>query len=131
MEIEVGMFVRTKNNGIVKIYDIDNHKTKWKYTFKLKKQDEDGTICLGVLCDDDIMKASHYLLGDDEKTCLIEVGDYVNGKLVIHVSEEYINDYAEVLTIISFSEKDYIYYEKDIRTIVTKEQFEKESYKVN
>lgn len=61
---------------------------------------------------------------------LIEVGDYVNGKQVIKVSTDYIFDYSEEIKIIYFSEEDYIYSSSDIKSIVTKEQFESMSYKV-
>lgn len=118
MKIEVGMYVRTKY-GIKNIHSIDEYKTKWKYYYKLKKQDGDGCNDLGVLCKEDIIGEPSY-----NPIYLIKVGDYVNGLLVTRICEDaetnkkYINLYG------SISEWE----EEDIKSIVTKEQFEKERY---
>ncbi len=121
MKIKAGMYVRTKI-GIKKIYDIDENKTKWKYLYKLKKQDGDGSIDLGSLCEEDIIGEPSYRPID-----LIEVGDYVNGYKVTTVNKQKSIVYSE-------DEKGYFingFYEDEIKTIVTKEQFEKMSYRVN
>lgn len=76
--------------------------------------------------DDLIIKSSPNIID------LIEVGDYVNGKKVLNVCPDYIFDYSEEITIVYFDKdkKDYIYSNVDIKSIVTKEQFESMEYKV-
>ena len=129
MKLEVGMYVRT-NNGIKQIYRIDNNKTKYKYLFKLKKQDGDGCIDCGVLSSEDILKASHTLLGNDKEPCLIEPGDYVNGKLVVYIYDIYTSDNIFIGKYLYEDDKSLIGGEEDIKSIVTREQFEAMTYKV-
>lgn len=119
MKLEVGMYIRTDKVGIKKIYKIDNNKTKYKYLYKLKNQDGDGCIDLGVLCENNIIKASYNIID------ILEVGDYVNGYYVEDVLKTFVNvavgsNYFQSPTI----------YEKDIKSIVTQEQFENMAYKV-
>ena len=111
LELEPNMYVRTKC-GIEQIYRIDNNKTKWKYVYKLKEQDGDGCINIGILSSEDILKASHNIID------LIEVGDYVNGYLIIRKEKTLL---TKQLSDIEPS---------DIKSIVTKEQFEAIQYKV-
>ena len=63
---------------------------------------------------------------------LIEVGDYVNGKKVLNVAIDYIFDYSEEIKIVYFDKdkKDYIYSKVDIKSIVTREQFESMEYRI-
>lgn len=111
MKLEVGMYVKTEY-GISKIEKIKEdqiHKTIWctvdkaqYHSFLVRKQE--------------ILKASHNIID------LIEVGDYVNGLLVQS------NDYNFDKPIKIFS---YLRFGKeDIKSIVTKEQFESCMYKV-
>lgn len=72
------------------------------------------------LFDDDILKASHNIID------LIEVGDYVNGYRVSTIDYENRTLYREYDDDFYFS----ICKEKDIKSIVTKEQFEQMKYKV-
>lgn len=58
---------------------------------------------------------------------LIEIGDYVNGEKVEDV-ETFINDRPEEETRIYTNRK--MLYNEDIKSIVTKEQFEEMEYKV-
>lgn len=119
MKIEVGMYVRTKI-GIKQIYEVDENKTKWKYLYKLKKQDGDGCVDLGSLCEEDIIEEPSHKLID-----LIEVGDYVNGYKVINI-----DIVTQTLRVDGFSWGTNIIEDVDIKTIVTKEQFEREAYKI-
>lgn len=108
--MKVGDYVRTKRGIIGKIKLIDNQteledlylvKRKWYY----KK---------------DFIKSSPNIID------LIEVGDYVNGQKV-HKNDEY--DYLYLNGI----DGDGNCYEeslKDIKSIVTKEQFEEMEYKL-
>ena len=110
--MKVGDYVRTKY-GIKQIYEIDNNKTVWKYKFKLKKQDGDGCIDLGCFSDSDVIKSSPNIID------LIEVGDYVNGCPVLH------KENSEL--VCGFLLR---YKEKDIKAVVTKEQFSQMEYRI-
>ena len=121
MKLEVGMWVRLNCNyelGIGKIIreiDEDNFiKIKFKNDFEC-------SIPTYM-----ITKASHSLLGNDEEPCLIEVGDYVNGYKVADIDKGKYSVFIE-------EPKDYVWqclWNNDIKSIVTKEQFESMSYKV-
>ena len=107
MKLEVGMFVRTKEGNIEKICAIENTHI---YT------DEDYLSWYGNY--NAFSKASNNIID------LIEEGDYVNGTIVTTKTP---NKYIEL---------DYSYnrkgcYEEDIKTVVTKEQFESMQYKVD
>lgn len=111
MKLEVGMYVRTK----------DGYVSQYRYY--------DTTNMGKLLCIplsnrtfaniEDIIKASHNIID------LIEVGDYVNGLKVIDIVENdiYISDYyaESYIGIVKV---------KDIKSIVTKEQFEDMEYKI-
>lgn len=105
MKLEVGMYFRTK----------DGYVSQYRYY--------DTTNMGKLLCIplsnrtfaniEDIIKASHNIID------LIEVGDYVNGYYVEDVLKTFVNvavgsNYFQSPTI----------YEKNIKSIVTKEQFE-------
>lgn len=119
MKLEVGMYVRTNKIGIKKIYEIDNNKTKYKYLYKLKNQDDDGCIDLGALSDDNIIKEPSFDIIE-----LIEAGDYVNG-------HEVKSKQSGVKRIDIGEDENYVWlYEKDIKSVITREQMERMTYKV-
>lgn len=106
MKLEVGMYVRTLN-GIVKIDKIQDNVMK----------DTKGYLHYG-----DFVKASYNIID------ILEIGDYVNGEKVIYKQyKEYPNPLLDhyVVDTIRCS-----YIESEIKTIVTKEQFEQMAYKV-
>ena len=103
MKLEVGMYVRTKSE-IAKIVADSSY---WVNIDKFKK---DG-ITLRMLRKKDILKASNNIID------LIEVGDYVNGFSVIHKE----NDILKCGLLVQFKEN-------EIKSIVTKEQFESIKY---
>lgn len=109
MKLEVGMYVRTKD-GIEKIT-----KKKESVTFsgyeKVITTDKNEYRNFLEYCE--IKKASHDIID------LIEVGDYVNGFPVIHKE----NDILKCGLLVQFKEN-------EIKSIVTKEQFEQMEYKV-
>jgi hypothetical protein len=117
MKLEIGMYVRTKRDGIAKIISLSIDEEEECCFIELSKRRT------GIK-EHNITKASFNIID------LIEIGDYVNGKQVIKVSTDYIFDYSEEIIIIYFSEEDYIYSSYDIKSIVTKEQFESVQYKV-
>ena len=106
MELKSNMYVRTKHNGIKKVVALYVDAIFTDNHIRIENKD--------------IIKASYNIID------LIEVGDYVNGFRVIwkttNAREFGINAYYE--------EERYINSEQDIKSIVTKEQFESMSYKV-
>ena len=112
MDIKVGEYVRTNEGIIDKVKDFSNYTSFYHC--------ENGMIidvyskCATYL--KDIVKHSFNIID------LIEVGDYVNGKYV-----EKINQYESGKSIIALIG---IIDEEDIKSIVTKEQFESMEYKV-
>ncbi len=118
MELKEGMYVRFNNGIIAKcVKNVNNY-----YSFD-NELDSYGTMIIenGNVNDEYFFKnfKSSYNIID-----LIEVGDYVNGFLVKEVRREIIG-----LGVIIFDNGISIW-EQNIRSIVTKEQFESMSYKV-
>ena len=132
MKLEVGMYVRTK-------WGITQYK---EYETSMGK-----LLCMPLMNGtfaniEDILKASHTLLGNDKEPCLIEPGDYVNGGRVVEHAYQPGRLFVECIyiggkgqtTIENYSwelTSKYVEDEPDaIKSIVTKEQFESMSYKV-
>ena len=116
MELEVGMYVRTKA-GVYKInYFINNNYTQ-KFTYI------DNKDVSNILEEKEIIKASNNIID------LIEVGDYVNGYPVYEMLEYKDNTRA---IVIGDDNKSIIWEESSryIKSIVTKEQFESLEYKL-
>ncbi len=112
MKLEVGMYVRNKDGIIDKV--ILNYNGKCA---------SPNCNCKHVSCEKDyydeenIIKAGHNIID------LIEVGDYVNGCKVIKVNLELPLKYVKCINDNSFKES-------EIKTILTKEQFENNCYKI-
>ena len=115
--LEVNEYVRTKDGHIA------------KYIEKLVKDEDvsDGILFDGYIYEkhkhirysflkEIIVKHSKQLID------LVEVGDYVNGKYVQKIKSDRNGKY--ILALIGIIE------EQDIKTILTKEQFEANCYKV-
>ena len=115
--LEVNEYVRTKDGHIA------------KYIEKLAKDEDvsDGMLFDGYIYEkhkhirysflkEIIVKHSKQLID------LVEVGDYVNGKYVQKIKSDRNGKY--ILALIGIIE------EQDIKTILTKEQFEANCYKV-
>ena len=124
MKLEVGMYVRTPK-GIAKIEEITEDRTEIYFNC-------DTGLSISFIKKDftreemaKLYKHSYNIID------LIEVGDYVNGLKVIEIKEHLHNDIEVVLSNGEFqwsfskNESDY-----DIKSIVTKEQFESMSYKI-
>ena len=121
MKLEVGMFVRTKY-GIAKyIKDLVTRETIYRLIDKKIVYDnvEDWEDCL---LDNEISNASYNIID------LIEVGDYVNGYKVYYC---YCAD-EDMTGLFIDTETKRVWLDKpsQIKSIVTKEQFESMSYKV-
>ena len=124
MKLEIGMYVRTKNGCICQIL-----KTTYsKYLSRNKElcYEVDRPINVNMeLYDEDIFKASHNIID------LIEVGDYVNGHRVLEIFKDRIKFGEDSLVLARKSNYDnYYLYIEEIKSIVTKEQFESMSYKL-
>lgn len=114
MELKKGMYVRYTRgaiNGyvpprIAKIVDCSDNELvridNWQ-----------------VILRNDVIKASYNFID------LIEVGDYVNGKEVLNISE-----FKDGSRYIEFDEGRYLCKNYQIESIVTKEQFELMKYEV-
>ena len=121
MKLEVGDYVRTKK-GIAKILgrvnEPDNYYFKMLITDKYLEIHDDTEY----IHDLDIIKSSKNIID------LIEEGDYVNGVEVIgkefdNFNKEYLQCGVGDYVICTFEVK-------DIKTILTKEQYENNCYKV-
>ena len=127
MKLEVGDYVRTKNNGVCKLYR------------EFHEDSVDVGICVfheidGFFIDkeeinyiekDDILKSSKNIID------LIEEGDYVNGNKVIRIETSSYPEDKNVKIIVCCGDNDYyVYYNEDIKSILTKEQFESMAYEV-
>ena len=109
-KIEVGEYVRLDNGNIGKVIVVE------KGSIML---DIASNRWVGICC---IVKHSKNIIG------LIEVGDYVNGHKIImdlEQSKKHYNSKDDFITAVG-----YTFEENEIKSIVTKEQFESIEYKV-
>ena len=113
--MKVGDYVRTKNYGICKIIDIYNEDK-----IELDKINAFGIkgVCYNV---ENIIKSSPNIID------LIEVGDYVNGYLVTTGNQGVGSIYIVEIDGLGLKKK---LYEKDIKSIVTREQFSQMEYRI-
>lgn len=107
MDIQVGMWVRTKEWGIAKVHMIKDGK------------------CINIKNKNN--RLTHYFtqIGEpsSNKIDLIEVGDYVNGYKVIDIKGK---EYGSVVVDKMFN--DVVINDYGIKSIVTKEQFKSCEY---
>ena len=127
MKLEVGQFVRIKNKAgwycIGKLYNInDFREPSMKYCIDIQKDD------FIFVPEDMIVKASNNIID------LIEPGDYVNELPVESYYTRYDEEKDDYIKIGIITLEDYwkgtFTSVEDIKSIVTKEQFESVSYKV-
>lgn len=132
MELEVGMYARTKHKGIIKIDKvIDNGVITYEDDLGREWEEETGRKVIRYIGKDgwncgldekDILKASHNIID------LIQGNDFVNGHRVISVDRESLE--LDIETFMYHCGYETINGNTDIKSIVTKEQFESMSYKV-
>ncbi len=133
LKIEFGMYVRTKD-GLIAKYIKKNNEYEWhvfddkiqwfyeSYINEIEFEDWEDFV------KEEVTKASFDLID------LIEVGDYVNGYKVIEVGYEedghkYL-DFDRENDALHWGQSSSIEYDEEIKTIVTKEQFEQMQYVV-
>lgn len=111
MEIKEGYYVRTKTN-IHKIKSIllDNEINEKFYIYEAYGYE------LGFL-ENEIIKSSENIID------LLEIGDYVNGLPVVHNARD---NGGNIVIVINGN----AYNEKEIKSVVTKEQFNAVKYDV-
>ena len=107
--MKVGDYVRLPD-GIHKIKHYE-YRPEYENCHCMYLDDNDYGL---LFTNKDLIKSSPNIID------LIEVGDYVNGRLVEWKSEDFV----------AFGRLDYAY-EEDIKSIITKEQFSSMEYKVN
>ena len=128
MELKKEMYVRTKYNdfcnmvAIRKIDEIDDDGSFWIDDYIIDTYGDEQN----KLHEEDVEFASEDIVN------VIKPGDYVNGYLVTTVSKD---AYGETIVFVGqrlIEEAGYYrsYYSKDIKTIVTKEQFALMEYEV-
>ena len=100
MELEIGMYVRTING---KIWVIISQRAISGHR-------------------KDIIKASYNIID------LIEIGDYVNHHRVVDIESN--NEDKTLYLYVDTLEYNEVVYQSDIKSILTKEQFESMEYKV-
>lgn len=123
MKLEVGMYVRTKHNGIGKIVEYINDPTH--YFYKCYKLDRDCDNCEEYITKADVIEEPSHNIID-----LIEVGDYVNGYKVSFKDNDYKPFVQCDYPVQEGTTNHYRFYEEAICSIVTKEQYESMAYKV-
>lgn len=127
MKLEVGKWCRTKKGTIFKIIggNVDMGEIDIDYSYLSKCENEDYNSYAynknSSLFEELVVKASYNIID------LIEVGDYVNGFRVENIYNPTGN---EVFWIKLSCNPIDNYKNEDIKSIVTKEQFEQMSYKV-
>lgn len=120
-KIEVGEYIRTNNGYIGKLVK------KYKHGM-IEFKDNEGIFVEGII---DIVKHSKNIID------LIQVGDYVNGMRVIETENkgrfnEETQTHEEVILTENYDEwtDNGVISNKEIKSIVTKEQFESIKYEV-
>lgn len=125
-EIKVGQYIRTKSGRFAQITTINNVRYT-AYGAKIRKKEE-------LIGKERLLINGKYELEDikniaKEVINLIEVGDYVNGHLVIAVDREKLE--ASIENCMYGSDYEDINGNIDIKSIVTKEQFKSMEYEVD
>ena len=136
MELESNMYVRTEYGKIYKVLSVEEPKYNIGgagFIYYGYLSDGNGKIDftfyknnkMAIYGEKEEVKASHNIIE------LIEAGDYVNGWLVEEINHNRIfsSQYWYCGLCNDFERKEFA--EKDIKSIVTKEQFESMSYKVD
>ena len=139
MKIEVGMYVRTENGIIEKINQIYDRHTTDNIVVWLNGYGDGKSVFIDDF--EEIKFQSINSRGFIKKEPsfdiidLIEVGDYVNGSRVVYFmidEEKSINEGIDekIGVVVEEEWEGKKYLTKDIKSIVTKEQFESMSYKI-
>ena len=128
MELKVGMYVKFKKEKLTyvrKLLEIvHNFETFNVYRIDKEYFDYEEKDYFDIIYPDEILKASYDIID------LIEVGDHVNGQYVVEKFYDYANEEWNIV-IATTQHLKVGKNRNDIKSIVTKEQFESMSYKVD
>ena len=108
MKLEIGMYVRDIKGRIDKIIG-----------FKGALIEFEKDLMGGYIDENDFVKASYNIID------ILEVGDYANGREVVDIFYDVNDNVMDVCVLGSI-----VYDNNEIKSIVTKEQFEQMAYKV-
>lgn len=129
MQLEKNMYVRT-NLGIAKIISVEKKHLGNEFILDKEIIDTHEDYYTNCMYDyrfylEQIIKTSHNIID------LIEEGDYVNGKEVSSLQRYDDGTVADIRFYEEVEMQEYSFGEEsDIKSIVTKEQFEQMEYKV-
>ena len=112
MDVEEGMYVRTKDGLIDKV--IIDYKGSCN---------NPNCNCKHVSCEHNYYDEENIIKASDNIIDLIEIGDYVNGLPVVHNAKK---NGGNIVIVINGN----AYNEENIKSVVTKEQFESVKYEV-
>ena len=123
MKIKKGQYVRTKNYGIKRVLDVYNEN----------KIELDKKNAFGIL---GVCESIENIIGNPSNNALqlIQIGDYINGSRVIKIQN--VENYPDLLNV-KIEKADFRYgvhetiFEKDIKSILTKEEFENQVYNLS
>lgn len=116
-KLEVGHFIRTIK-GIGRIEEITEDKTEIYFNC------DTGLTISFIKKDFTQEEMAQYYKHSDNIIDLIEVGDYVNGLPVVHNAK---NNGGNIVIVVNGD----AYNEEEIKSILTKEQYENNCYKVD
>ena len=116
MKLEVGMYIRTKDGIIARIKEIDNNERLYLNQKSIYTDDYKHDLII----DYEVIKASYNIID------ILEVGDYVNGYLVLNVLD--FNDNTRILSLERIYDNKIT--EEDIKSIVTKEMYSSVKYRL-
>lgn len=120
-EIEVGEYIRSKDGYIDKVERIVYDELEKKNYYACER----SVMASGFK--EDIAKHRKNIID------LVEVGDYVNGYIVLDVMEDMQTGEIHLEMPMNYTNKelgDCTIYNKDIKSLVTKEQFESVEFRV-
>ena len=129
MKLEVGKWCRTEKGTIFKIIggNVDMWEIDIDYSYLSKCENEDYNSYAynknNSLFEDLVVKSSYDIID------ILEVGDYVNGETVIGFGTFYYDDGTIERTSLAL-DKTVTCLDSEIKSIVTKQQFENMEYKV-
>lgn len=113
MKLEVGMYVRTEWDCICKLININDYREpNMKYGVEANYLKD-----IAFIGKNEIKDASFNIID------LIEVGDYVNGSEICKISWDSLGLILETTDYFKIRET-------DIKTVLTKQQFESMSYRI-
>lgn len=123
-KLEVGHFIRTIK-GIGRIEEITEDKTEIYFNC------DTGLTISFIKKDFTQEEMAQYYKHSDSIIDLIEEGDYVNGDKVIRIETSSYPEDKNAKIIVCCGDDDYYsYYNEKIKTILTKEQYENNCYRI-